>query len=106
MSTDQKRDDGGSAFPSPTELSAGWFSENNQSFGATIESIGGMTLRDYFAAKILASELQTVFLGMALVKMTGNADAAVLEQIQKIGVEECVTRAWKIADQMLAARKS
>lgn len=85
MSTEKQHDDGGPALP------------QIQTCGQISETIGGMTLLDWFAGKALVTILQTEshVLAISKISMEGDKDASIV--IAEV--------AYDIADAMLAERK-
>lgn len=84
-----KTDDGGDAFPVPCA----------NPFGDGRMAIGGMTLRDYFAAK--AMQARIIALGNHLHQATDTNGA--LQEVDKCHAETA-ERAYRHADSMLAER--
>jgi hypothetical protein len=83
------KDDGGSAFPETRDE----FDSDIGEHGAyRVVSSGGMTLRDYFAAKAMQG-----FIASPRGLATGNAT---------VSVEEYADLAYKTADAMLSARSA
>lgn len=75
------QDDGGSAFPQVGSEQVGSHGE----YHTEVSSYGGMTLRDYFAAKVLQSAMTQA-------------------GIRGIPITELAQSVWKVADAMIAAR--
>ena len=86
--------DGGPAFPHAQRL---W---DNDAQSWAVHSVGGMTLRDYFAGEALAALINQL-------AHTSQAD----KEMKKLGMCEgqfdrlCAKCAYDYADAMLAARK-
>ena len=78
-----ERDDGGSAFP---QIETG-YSESDHDYTGNVYSTGGMTLRDYFAAK-------------ALPALTGGYQEWAIER----DADRVAQIAYSVADAMLKAR--
>ena len=94
-----KKHDGGPAFPvstGPEEVDGGYYGHQD---GPFTYQFGGMTLRDYFAAKAM----------QALIGELSNTDQAVAE-MERLGLGESqfdrlvAKCAYDYADAMLAAR--
>ena len=81
----RKIEDGGAAFPATK--STGYVTAST----TTIVSVGGMTLRDYFAAAALTGNLASNSIGY---KYTGEN-----------AVEKATAEAYHYADAMIEARK-
>jgi hypothetical protein len=79
------RDDGGSAFPEVTTR----FEGSSGDYDRIVESAGGMTLRDYFAAKTISSVLAG-----AVIPPEHR------EELMPVAAEFC----YAMADAMLKAR--
>jgi hypothetical protein len=90
MATDKKHD-GGPAFPSIAPEFAGISSDGEERYenGPT----GGMTLRDYFAAKALAALL-------------GRIDTVSGDYVTNATPEQGAEAAYRYADAMLKAREA
>ena len=88
-----KQDDGGSAFPVSSYVNA-----SGETYSSSIK---GMTLRDYFAAKAMATFVSVVFSGNEMAGVVNDeCDAA------GIGPQQWVAQhAYDAADAMLEARK-
>lgn len=85
-----KKEDGGPAFP---------LSRSQQS----IDFKWGMSLRDYFAAKAMASIVEN-WRTMHEADEDGNSE--IWPSIGDINAKNAAAKAYKIADAMLAARKA
>lgn len=101
MSTaDTKRDDGSDAFPVPCA----------QAFGDGRMVVGGMTLRDYFAAKAMQSLLVRGWVGgdpqdRTPIHYVETATEQDEEECLGSGPKTLAKDAYRIADAMIAARK-
>ena len=82
------KDDGGSAFPQVESQQAG----SQGDYHTEVYSAGGMSLRDYFAAKAM----QSIVAGA--MAQGGANEAADAPELAKV--------AWLMADAMLATRKT
>jgi hypothetical protein len=90
-------DDGGNAFPQVETRYEGSGGEYTQ----YVESVGGMTLRDYFAAKAMQSSI--LALDTSPNFLTASSEEA---KARRMSIEDCVARsAYDWADAMLRARE-
>jgi len=92
--SEQKREDGGSAFPQPETVVT-----SAHDMGLVLDRIDGsrgMSLRDYFAAKVMASNIANADLYEATIRAAA---------VQTITVQRALAlMAYDIADAMLAER--